>query len=123
MVKVILLGACAASTLTTAALAQPTPRWRTLVAGERVDELPLGAELTQRVLWDAPVQPRATLIMLPGGSGEIGLRRGGELRHDDNFLVRTRADWVRQGYAVLIPDTIDQADLRASAAHPLMERW
>ena len=118
MLKAILLSACAALTLTTAALAQPTPRWWVPVAGERVVDLPLGAGLTQRVLWDAPAQPRATLIMLPGGSGEVGLRRDGDLRHDDNFVVRTRADWVRQGYAVLIPDTIDQANLRGVRSSP-----
>ncbi len=50
--------------------------------------------------------------MLPGGAGELGLRRDGDIRHDDNFVVRTRSLWVAQNYAVLIPDTIDRENLR-----------
>ncbi len=118
MLKAMLFAACAALTLTAAALAQPTPPWWATAAGERVADLPLGAGLTQRVLWDAPSQPRATLLMLPGGSGEVGLRQDGDLRHDANFVVRTRADWVRLGYAVLIPDTIDRSNLRGVRSTP-----
>jgi pimeloyl-ACP methyl ester carboxylesterase len=83
-------------------------------ASERVVNLPLGGGLSQRVLYVAPSRPRATLVMLPGGTGEVGVRRDGDLRHDDNFVVRTRAAWVARGYAVLIPDTIDQANLRGA---------
>ena len=50
--------------------------------------------------------------MLPGGSGDIGLHADGDLRHADNFVVRTRARWAALGYAVLIPDTTDREDLR-----------
>ncbi len=32
--------------------------------------------------------------------------------HGDNFVVRTRALWVRRGYAVLIPDTVNRSNLR-----------
>ena len=38
----------------------------------------------------------------------------GDLRHDDNFVVRTRGQWVAKGYAVLIPDTIERANLRGA---------
>lgn len=88
------------------------------IAGERAVNLPLGNGLNQRVLYDAPARPRATLIMLPGGTGEVGVRRDSDLRHDDNFVVRTRATWVSRGYAVLIPDTIDQANLRGIRSSP-----
>lgn len=93
-----------------------------LNAGERVVNLPLGDGLTQRVLYDAPARPRATLVMLPGGTGDIGVRRDGDLRHDDNFVVRTRAAWVALGYAVLIPDTIDRANLRGVRSSPSYAR-
>ena len=101
----------AALTLAGPSLAQRTPS-RTPVQGEQVVDLPLGAGLTQRILSEAPARPRATLVMLAGGSGDVGVRRDGDLRHDDNFVVRTRADWVARGYAVLIPDTVDRANLR-----------
>ncbi len=100
------------------AFARPAPTSWTSVADESVIDLPLGAGLTQRVLYDAPVHPRATLVMLPGGSGEVGMRRDGDLRHDDNFVVRTRGDWVARGYAVLIPDTVDRANLRGVRSSP-----
>lgn len=104
------------------ALAQSEPSWWAPVAGERVIELPLGGGATQRVLYDAPSRPRATLVMLPGGTGEVGVGRDGDLRHDDNFVVRTRADWVAKGYAVLIPDTIGQANLRGVRSSPAYGR-
>lgn len=92
------------------------------VAGERVVDLRLGDGVNQRALYDAPPRPRATLVMLPGGTGEIGLRRDGDLRHADNFVVRTRADWVARGYAVLIPDTIDRENLRGVRSSPAYGR-
>ena len=113
-----------AALLAVAALALAGPAfgqasaWRGSVAGERVVDLPLGTGLTQRVLYDAPPRPRATLVMLPGGSGDVGVRQDGDLRHDDNFVVRTRGDWVARGYAVLIPDTIDEANLRGVRSSP-----
>jgi hypothetical protein len=79
---------------------------------ERVFELPLSSGEAQRVLYLSPDSPRATIIMLPGGTGNIGLARDGNLRHGENFVVRTRGIWVATGYAVVIPDTIDHANLR-----------
>ena len=113
MPKALLFAAASAAlALAAPTFAQTAPSWWAPVAGERVADLPLGAGLTQRVLYDAPSRPRATLVMLPGGSGEVGVQRDGDLRHDDNFVVRTRAEWVAKGYAVLIPDTIDRTNLR-----------
>lgn len=108
--------------LTAPAFAQPDPVWSTSAAGEQVMDLPLGDGVTQRVLLDAPVRPRATLVMLPGGTGDVGVRRDGDLRHDDNFVVRTRAAWVARGYAALILDTIDQANLRGVRSSPVYGR-
>ena len=113
MPKALLFAAASAAlALAAPTFAQTAPSWWAPVTGERVADLPLGAGLTQRVLYDSPARPRATLVMLPGGSGDVGVRRDGDLRHDDNFVVRTRADWLARGYAVLIPDTIDRANLR-----------
>ncbi len=95
---------------------------QTATAGERVVTLPLRGGVDQRVLYQAPANTRASLIMLPGGTGDVGVRRDGDLRHDDNFLVRTRADWVARGYAVLIPDMIDGVNLRGMRSSPAYGR-
>lgn len=78
----------------------------------QVIELSLDNGQAQRILYVAPAHPRATLVMLPGGSGDVGVARDGDIRHDDNFVVRTRDAWVARGYAVLIPDAFDHENLR-----------
>jgi len=103
------------------AFAQPEPASSAAVAGEQVMDLPLG-DVTQRVLLDAPIHPRATLVMLPGGAGDVGVRRDGDPRHDDNFVVRTRAAWVARGYAVVILDTIGHTNLRGMRSSPAYGR-
>lgn len=104
-------------------LPPPAPAQRPAAAAdERVVSLRLGDGLHQRVLYVAPAKPRATLVMLPGGTGAVGVRRDSDLRHDDNFVVRTRAAWVARGYAVLIPDTIAQANLRGVRSSPAYGR-
>jgi hypothetical protein len=88
------------------------------VVGERIIDVPLTGGERQRVLYAAPAQPKATIVMLPGGAGKVGLRRDGEIRHGDNFVIRTRALWIQRGYAVLIPDTVDRANLRGLRSSP-----
>jgi hypothetical protein len=113
------LAAAASLAVTVASpAAQAAPAWWFSLSGERVIDLPLGDGLHQRVLYDAPAHPWATIVMLPGGSGDVGVERDGDLRHKDNFVVRTRADWVARGYAVMIPDTIDRANLRGVRSSP-----
>ena len=68
-----------------------------------VSELPLEDGGMQRLLYAAPENPRAILIMLPGGNGMVefgpdgGFRRGG-----DSFLLRTLPLWQAQGFAVAV---------------------
>jgi pimeloyl-ACP methyl ester carboxylesterase len=88
------------------------------VAGERVVDIPLADGDHQRVLYATPQHPLATIVMLPGGAGDVGVERDGDVRHDDNFVVRTRGMWVAKNYAVLIPDTIDHANLRGMRSSP-----
>jgi pimeloyl-ACP methyl ester carboxylesterase len=90
----------------------------TAVAGERVIDLPLSNGEHQAVLYAAPSHPRATIVMLPGGAGDVGMEDDGNLRHGNNFVVRTRALWVAKGYAVLIPDTVDRTNLRGVRSSP-----
>ena len=88
------------------------------VSGEQIIDVPLTGGERQRVLYAAPKEPRATIVMLPGGAGDVGLRRDGEVRHGNNFVIRTRALWVQRGYAVLIPDTVDRENLRGLRSSP-----
>lgn len=66
----------------------------------------------QNVIYSAPPQPKAILIMLPGGTGKLGIDADGTIQHDKNFLVRTREGWLKRGYAVLIPDSPNGRNLR-----------
>jgi hypothetical protein len=72
----------------------------------------------QRALYDTPPHPRANLVMFPGGDGDIGIDPDGNLRHADNFVIRSRDLWVAAGFAVLIPDTVDDQDLRGLRSSP-----
>ncbi len=74
--------------------------------------LPDGGRL--RFLYLSPAHPRAAIVMLPGGAGEIGLRSDGTIRHGENFVVRTRSLWLDRGFAVLIPDAPDGTNLRGA---------
>ncbi len=112
------MAATAALTLAAPVLAQVPPSRLVGAAGTRVSDLPLGTGLIQRVLYDGPAQPRATLVVLPGGTGDVGVQHDGDVRHGDNFVVRTRARWVAKGYAVLISDTIDGTNLRGRRSSP-----
>lgn len=84
----------------------------------RLFDLRLGGGVDQKVLYVAPAKPVASIVMLPGGSGDVGLAADGGIRHDDNFVVRTRGLWVRRGYAVLIPDALAHASLRGERSSP-----
>jgi len=81
-------------------------------ASETLFDLPLSGGGVQRILYLAPSRLRGTIVMLPGGAGDVGLTRHGDIRHDDNFVVRTRDLWVARGYAVVIPDAADHENLR-----------
>jgi hypothetical protein len=88
------------------------------VSGEQIIDVPLTGGERQRVLYAAPAEPRATIVMLAGGAGDVGLRRDGEVLHGNNFVVRTRGLWVQRGYAVLIPDAVDRENLRGLRSSP-----
>ena len=87
-------------------------------ASERIVDLPVSGGKLQRVLILTPPHARAAIVMLPGGSGDVGIERRGDIRHDNNFVVRSCELWAARGYAVLIPDTIDHANLRGERSGP-----
>jgi pimeloyl-ACP methyl ester carboxylesterase len=56
--------------------------------------------------------------MMPGGSGDEGIRGNGDLKNGDNFVVRTRALWAARGYLVIIPDAPGHENLRGLRSSP-----
>lgn len=98
-----------------------TPATITAPVAHSVD-LPLSDGTRLRVLISAPSTPRGTIIMLPGGAGDIGLEKDSPPEHGHNFVVRTRGLWNRQGYTVLIPDTINRTNLRGERSSPAYAR-
>lgn len=87
--------------LLTLLLATAPPAW----AAESVLTLTPRPGATLRVLVDRPVSPVGSVVLMAGGDGVLDLDvRGniGSLR--ENHLVRTRAAYVKAGYAVFVPD-------------------
>src|SRR5262245_19846681 len=71
---------------------------------EAVRDLKLQGGGSQRVLYARPASVRGTIVMLPGGRGDVGIEEDGDLQNGKNFVVRTRKMWLDHGYAVVIPD-------------------
>ena len=91
---------------------------RNATAAEEVLNLPVGAHQHQKVLYVAPAHPERAIVMMPGGSGEVDIQRSGDMRHDENFVIRTRDLWVARGYAVIIPDALDHENMRGLRSSP-----
>lgn len=63
-----------------------------------------------------PARPRASMILLTGGDGVLGIGPGGEItRGGGNQLVRTRHAYMARGFAVLVPNL--GVDLSAAVAY------
>lgn len=75
--------------------------------GQAVD-LPGGRSVLMR-----PKAPQASIILMPGGAGTIGVTAEGTVtRGKGNSLVRTSQDFLKRNLAVLIVDA--DTDLRAA---------
>jgi hypothetical protein len=77
------------------------PASRPTTAETFVTDLPLEDVGSQRVLYAAPENPRATVIMLPGGNGMVEIGNDGTIR-SGSFLLRTLPLWQAQGFAVAV---------------------
>jgi pimeloyl-ACP methyl ester carboxylesterase len=78
-----------------------------------VENLPLANGGFQRVLYlPATGKMRGVMVMFPGGSGEIGIEKDAEIKHGDNFVVRTRALWQAKGFGVILVDALDHQSMR-----------
>jgi hypothetical protein len=86
------------------------PAWAQL---EKVVEIP-SRGLALRALELVPEHPVASVILLAGGDGDLGLTRDGQLQSGLSFnqLVRSRLGYAQSGIATLVPDLA--ADLRSA---------
>jgi dienelactone hydrolase len=72
---------------------------------EKVVDIPTRPGVTQRVLYLMPENPKAAVILFPGGHGGLQISQNGSLRWGkENFLVRTRQEFADRGLAVVVID-------------------
>ncbi|MBV9824817.1 MAG: alpha/beta hydrolase [Alphaproteobacteria bacterium] len=88
------------------ALARPAAAQQPIVA-----DLPLGPGNSERVLLLPAPQPRATVVLLPGGAGLIDIGSAGGVEREGNFLVRTRDQWVARGISALVVGPLNGSSL------------
>lgn len=50
-------------------------------------------------------KPRAVIVLVPGGDGDIGISGDGSVARDRNWIVRTRGAYARAGMASLLLDS------------------
>ena len=93
-------------------VAAETPAQENGAESGTIREVPLPGGAKQRALYARPASPRGAIVMLPGGAGDVGIDDEGGISHGNNFVVRTRALWLDQGYAVIIPDALDGQNMR-----------
>lgn len=88
--------------LTLLVAATALPAW----AAESVLTLMPRPGVTLRVLVDRPAAPVGSVVLMAGGDGVLDLDAKGNIGSAlrANHLVRTRADYVKAGYAVFVPD-------------------
>jgi len=85
-----------------------------LAQSAQVLELASRPGVTQQVLMDTPAGPptQATLVLLMGGNGQLGIYPNGSLRRDTHFLARVRGLLTARGHATLLVDApSDRRDL------------
>jgi hypothetical protein len=81
--------------------------------GTLVQDLPLADGGFQRVLYlPATTRMRGVMVMFPGGTGDIGIEKDTEIKHHDNFVVRTRDLWRAKGFGVVLVDALDRQSMR-----------
>lgn len=91
-----------AALLTLLLVVTALPAW----AAESVLTLTPRPGATLRVLVDRPAAPVGSVVLMAGGDGVLDLDAQGNIGSSlrGNHLVRTRANYVKAGYAVFVPD-------------------
>lgn len=90
----------------------------------QVVELSTRPAVKLRMLVDVPTGPptAATLVLMMGGNGQLGIYPNGSLQRDSHFLARVRGEFTARGHvAVLVDAPSDRrelgGDFRESAEH------
>jgi hypothetical protein len=84
-------------------------------AGSAVLQLGSGEHTRALLLTPDRGKPRGGIVLLPGADGILNLSESGEVRAlQGNQLVRTREDYVRAGFVVILPDA--QASVAAAVS-------
>ena len=77
----------------------------TATAAERVVDIPTRSGVTQRLLVQAPEQPKAAVVLFVGGQGDLRIKADGTIGWGRNkFLVRSRHKFVERGLLVAVID-------------------
>ncbi len=72
---------------------------------QKVVDIPTRPGVTQRMLVLSPPDPKAAVILFPGGHGGLQLFASGAIKWgEDNFLVRSRQRFAEQGLLVIVVD-------------------
>ena len=71
----------------------------------RVEDIPARPGVTQRAIVLSPANPKAAVVLLPGGHGESQVFPNGCMKWgDNNFLVCTRQLFADEGPTVVVLD-------------------
>jgi dienelactone hydrolase len=74
-------------------------------APQKVVDIPTRPGVTQRFLYLAPENPKAAVILFAGGHGGLQIFPNGSLKWgEQNFLVRTRQLFAKNGLSVAVVD-------------------
>jgi len=72
---------------------------------QKVVDIPTRPGVTQRMIVLAPPDPKAAVVLFPGGHGGLQVFANGSMKWGEgNFLVRTRQLFVDQGLLVVVVD-------------------
>ncbi len=72
---------------------------------QTVVDVPTRPGVTQRLLVLTPPEPKAAVVLFPGGNGGLQIFPGGTMKWGDgNFLVRTRQLFASRGLLVAVVD-------------------
>jgi dienelactone hydrolase len=72
---------------------------------QKVVDIPTRPGVTQRMIVLTPLEPKAAVVLLPGGLGVLQIFPNGSMKWGDgNFLVRTRQLFAERGLMVAVVD-------------------
>ncbi|MDB5868812.1 MAG: hypothetical protein JWP96_1144, partial [Polaromonas sp.] len=72
---------------------------------QKVVDIPTRPGVTQRMIVLSPAEPKAAVVLIPGGHGGLQVFSNGSMKWGEgNFLVRTRQLFADQGLLVAVID-------------------